>query len=74
MDKATYIAKYNGKQSTVETDFMDLHGLVAELNEKGFGLGSGHDGIAFHMDTMILELIPYVGAWTQYINFFIPEK
>ena len=75
--KNKYVAEYLGDTVTVETDFTDLHKLIRELNDLGFKLGSGHDGISidFHLrdhneDSPVdLILSPYPGKMTQYIQF-----
>ena len=73
MKKGKYIANYLGDEVTVETDFLDLNNLIRELNDLGFGLGSGHDGVEFDLDKMALILSPYPGKMDQYI-YFEPVK
>ncbi len=73
MKKGKYNANYLGDEVTVETDFLDLDNLIRELNDLGFRLGSGHDGIRFDLDKMALILNPYIGKMDQYI-YFEPVK
>ncbi len=66
-----YVATYLGEEIIIETDFEDMHTLVEELNEGGFALGSGHDGIEVQRGEydIILICTPYVGKMPQYIYF-----
>lgn len=70
-----YVAEYLGEEVTIETDFEDVDALVEELNEAGFGLGSGHDGIEVlrREHEIILVCTPYVGKLPQYIYFRLEE-
>ena len=69
MKKGKYVANYLGDEVTVETDFLDLNKLIHKLNDLGFNLGSGHDGVEFNLDRMILILTPFVGRMDQIIRF-----
>lgn len=69
-----YIAKNGKNQLIVEEEMLskqNLHKLVTLLNESGFSLGSGHDGMEMKKinDNYDFILTPYVGHSDQYVSF-----
>lgn len=60
--------------SEEELDILDVSDIVNKLNESGFCLGSGHDGIELAWsgrsnDICQIFLTPYVGHMTQIVTF-----
>jgi len=70
-----YIAKNDKNQLIVDEDMLskqNLRKLVTLLNESGFSLGSGHDGIEMKKndaDCYDFILTPYVGHSDQHVSF-----